>query len=249
MLVAVALLPLGTAPGQLPTQQGDYTVVASYPHDPEAFTQGLEFKGTRLFETTGLEGRSTLRRVALESGTVKRKVALSDEHFGEGMTIFGRRLFWITWQTHKAFVYEPRTFRRTTNFTYPGEGWGLTHNGRALVMSDGSSELVFRDPKDFSVRRRITVKDSGEPIDRLNELEWVEGEVFANVWQTNRIARIDPSSGNVTGWIDISALQETEEASGDPDVPNGIAYIKAEKRLFVTGKFWRRIYEIELRNP
>lgn len=246
---SVALVMSAPAASQTPLQDDGYRLVASYPHDREAFTQGLEFRGRRLFESTGLEGHSTLRRVDLETGDVKRKAALSDEHFGEGMTIFDGRLVWLTWKSQKAFVYKPRTFERRGRFRYQGEGWGLTHNRRRLVMSNGSSELVFRSPRTFAVRKRIQITDGGSPIEDLNELEWFRGEILANVWQTDLIARIDPGTGKVVGWVDISALHEAEKAAGDPDVANGIAYMRTEDRLFVTGKFWRHIYEIELTDP
>ena len=247
VVVLVAGLSQTPAPAQAPAPQSGYTLVGSFPHDSEAFTQGLEFKGTRFFETTGLEGRSSLRRVDLETGTVQQMVELGDEHFGEGMTIFDGRLFWITWQSETAFVYDPVTFERLRRYTYAGEGWGLTHNRRNLVMSNGSDKLVFRNPTTFKIRRRVNVHDNGEPVDNLNELEWVNGEVLANVWRTARIARIDPTDGRIVGWIDLDALRDAENAeSPEADVLNGIAYMKKQDRLFVTGKFWRHVYEIEL---
>lgn len=222
------------------------TVVQTFPHDPNAFTQGFEFHGTALFEGTGLRGRSTLRRVALETGNVRRKRSLPDKYFGEGITVVGKRIFQITWQENTAFVYGRRTFKRIRRFSYAGEGWGLAHNSRRLVMSNGSSTIAFRDPRTFEVTRRIAVTDEGNPVDDLNELEWVNGDILANVWQTNDIVRIDPASGHVTARYDVSALKQREEREGDPDVANGIAYIKKQDRLFVTGKFWRHVYEVEL---
>ncbi|MGH2747419.1 MAG: glutaminyl-peptide cyclotransferase [Actinomycetota bacterium] len=224
-----------------------YRVVAEYPHDPEAFTQGLEFRGKALFETTGLHGESTLRRVDLETGEPLRMRSLRKKFFGEGMTIFGRKLFWLTWQHERGFVYRPRNFKRIGRFSYKGEGWGLTHNRRRLIMSNGSARIRFRDPKTFRVKRSIRVTSMGEPVDRLNELEWYKGSILANVWQTDLVARIDPKTGDVTGWLDLSALRsEEEQADDNADVTNGIAYMRSEDRLFVTGKRWANVYEIEL---
>jgi glutaminyl-peptide cyclotransferase len=229
----------GTAP-DIP-----YTVVGTFDHDPNAFTQGLHFKGERLFESTGLNGQSTLRRVDLETGEVLRSRALADEFFGEGSVILGGKLYWLTWQSERAFVYRPRDFKRIGQFKYPGEGWGLTTDGESLVMSNGSARLRWRT-ETFKVEKSVRVLDGTTPIQNLNELEWIDGVIFANVWQTNRIARIDPATGLVTGWIDLTPLQEAEQAAGDPDVPNGIAYMKSEDRMFVTGKLWAHVYEIEL---
>lgn len=234
---------VGTSASSQPTESSAYRLVATYPHDNAAFTQGLDFDGGRFLETTGLNGESTLRRVNLETGEVRKKVALADRHFGEGMTVIRNRLWWITWQSERAFVYDPDTFERRRSVSYQGEGWGLTHNGRRLIMSNGSDELVFRHPRTFDTTRRMRVRDGTTPITNLNELEWVEGEIFANIWMEDRIARIDPASGEVTGWIDISALKAMEP---DGNETNGIAYLKQGDRLFVTGKNWSHVYEIEL---
>lgn len=245
--VAVAFLSLtiGLAPAAAQEPVG-YVVVDSFPHDPEAFTQGLDFQGTRLFEGTGLEGSSELRRVDLESGDVVRRVSLADKHFGEGITVLDGKVYQITWQTGRAFVYDVRTFDRVKRFSYTGEGWGLTHNGRLLVMSDGTNIVRFRRPRDFSVKRRVNVTRDGEAVGGLNELEWINGEIFANVWPTDVVVRIDPSSGNVVGTLDLQALRQMEEAERDVDVTNGIAYMPKSDRLFVTGKFWSHVYEIRL---
>lgn len=229
-------------------QQEDpgYILIAEFPHDSEAFTQGLAFRGAALFEGTGIEGASSLRRVELETGEVLRKVDLADKHFGEGITLFEDKVYQLTWKSGKCFVYKPAPFKRIKRFEYEGEGWGLTDNRRLLIMSDGSDIIRFRDPKTFEVVREIDVTDGGQPVTQLNELEWINGEIFANVWQTDDIVRIDPKSGDVTGRIDLSALHEKEQAEGNPDVTNGIAYLKSEDRLFVTGKWWAHLYEIEL---
>ncbi|HYP22742.1 MAG TPA: glutaminyl-peptide cyclotransferase [Actinomycetota bacterium] len=226
-----------------PTLGPGYVVVDEFPHDPEAYTQGLDFQGARLFEGTGLNGRSSLRRVDLETGEVLRQVALADRFFGEGITVLGKRIYQITWQNGRAFVYDKASFRRIRRFTYEGEGWGLTHDGRRLIMSNGSASIVFRDPKTFEVLDEIEVTDGGEPVSMLNELEWVEGEIFANVWQTDDVVRIDPATGEVTGRLDLGALKQ-QQPNGE--VTNGVAYMESQDRLFVTGKLWDALYEIEL---
>ena len=243
ILSATFTIPAGvplTTVGAAPTTE--WVLVGTYPHDTGAFTQGLDFQNGRFYETTGTDPAS-LRRVDLLTGEVKKQVNLSDRYFGEGMTVKDGKLWWITWQTETGFVYDPGSFERRRTFHYRGEGWGLTHNRRRLIMSNGSDRLAFRDPETFKVTRRISVTDEGEPVTRLNELEWVEGEIFANVWMTDLIARIDPSTGNVTGWIDLGELKAAEP---EGDVTNGIAYMSTEDRLFVTGKNWSHVYEIAL---
>ncbi|HEV2755952.1 MAG TPA: glutaminyl-peptide cyclotransferase [Actinomycetota bacterium] len=252
-LLAVALAscssgaPAADAQTAAPVEGPGYVQVAKYPHDPEAFTQGLEFRGTALFEGTGLTGgRSSLRRVDYETGEVLRQVNLADHLFGEGITIMGRRIYQITWQNGRCFVYDRKTFKRVKRFSYEGEGWGLTHADGRLIMSDGTATIRFRDPATFEVVDEIEVTENGEPVALLNELEWVNGEIFANVWQTDEVVRIDPATGEVVGRLDLTALRQQEDAEGAHDVTNGIAYMKAEDRLFVTGKLWRNLYEIEL---
>lgn len=230
-------------------QVSGFTVVDTFPHDPGAFTQGLDFQSDRLFEGTGLNGESTLRRVDLQSGDVLRKVTLPDRFFGEGITVFKRRIFQLTWQSERAFVYRVQSFKRIGKFNYDGEGWGLTHNGTRLIMSDGTATIRFRKPSTFEVVREIEVTAEGDPVSNLNELEWVNGEIFANVWQTDDVVRIDPQTGDVVGRFNLASLRTAEEAEGDPDVTNGIAYMPGSDRLFVTGKWWQNIYEIELTNP
>ncbi|HEX2195696.1 MAG TPA: glutaminyl-peptide cyclotransferase [Actinomycetota bacterium] len=231
--------PSGLQPSVLP----GYTVVGKFPHDPAAYTQGFDFRREALFEGTGLEGRSSLRRVDLETGEVLRKVDLADRFFGEGIVVLGRRVYQLTWQEERAFVYDRRTFRRVRRFTYEGEGWGLTHDGTRLIMSDGTSTIDFRDPKTFEVIDTLEVTEDGQPVTSLNELEWVNGEIFANVFPTDEVVRIDPDSGEVTGRLDLSPLKQ-QEPNGE--VTNGIAYMESQDRLFVTGKLWSSVYEIEL---
>ena len=227
-------------------EEPGFVQVDKFPHDPGAFTQGLEFRGRALFEGTGVEGASSLRRVDLDSGSVLRKRDLADNHFGEGITIMGDRIYQITWRSGVCFVYDRKTFKRVRKFSYEGEGWGLTHADGRLIMSDGTSTIRFRDPRTFEVLDEIEVTDDGEPVVNLNELEWIDGEIFANVWTTDQVVRIDPDTGNVVGRLDLTSLRQQEDAEGSHDVTNGIAYMKAEDRLFVTGKYWRNVYEIEL---
>jgi glutamine cyclotransferase len=222
-----------------------YTVVHTYVHDPAAFTQGLEYADGFLYEGTGLNGRSSIRKVKLETGEVIQQRQVGSEHFGEGITLFKSDLYELTWQSHIAFQYDRTTFAPKRTFSYPGEGWGLTHDDSSLVMSDGSATLRFLDPATFAERRRLTVTEGGVPVMRLNELEYVKGQIFANVWQTERIARIDPASGRVVGWIDLDGLLSAADRHG-VDVLNGIAYDAKGDRLFVTGKLWPKLFEIKI---
>jgi glutamine cyclotransferase len=222
-----------------------YRIVHSYPHDAEAFTQGLEYADGFLYEGTGLNGRSSIRKVRLDTGDVVQRRAVGAEHFGEGITIWDGRLFELTWQSQIALVYDRSTFQPIRTFSYSGEGWGLTHDATSLIMSDGTSALRFLDPATFRERRRVTVTDAAVPVTDLNELEFVKGEVWANVWTTDFIVRIDPATGGVTGWIDLRNLLPARERAGDA-VLNGIAYDAADDRLFVTGKLWPRLFEITL---
>jgi glutaminyl-peptide cyclotransferase len=224
-----------------------YRIVNTYPHDPQAFTQGLDIQDGVLYEGTGLNGRSSLRRVDLETGAVLQQADLAEEFFGEGIVVSGDRIYQLTWQSQQAFVYDQEAFEVVDTHTYPTEGWGLTSDGERLIMSDGSSTLFFRDPETFAEIRRVEVLDGDEPVIRLNELEWVNGEVWANVWQTDQIVQIDPATGAVLGWIDLTGLLQPEDQGGaDVDVLNGIAVDEATGRIFVTGKLWPVLYEIEL---
>jgi glutaminyl-peptide cyclotransferase len=245
-LAGIAAFPAARAAHATPVY--GYKVVKSYPHDPEAFTQGLFFHDGFLFEGTGLRGRSSIRKVELTTGKVVHQVDLPPEIFGEGITRWGDRLIALTWQDGIAFVLDLKTFKLWRKFNYPGEGWGLTHNDRELIMSDGTAELRFLDPQTFKELRRVRVTAAGRAVDQLNELEWVEGEVYANVWQTDRIARIDPKTGDVRGWIDLAGIRGPR-GSGSDDVLNGIAYEAKTRRLFVTGKLWPRLFEIEVTKP
>jgi glutaminyl-peptide cyclotransferase len=234
------------APGPPPPGYG-YSVIRSYPHDPRAFTQGLIFHNGFFYEGTGLNQRSSLRKVKVETGEVVQNKALPDQYFGEGITDWKGSLLQLTWQSEIGFVYDLKSFEQTKTFSYKGEGWGLTHDDTRLILSDGSAQLRFIDPATLKETGRITVRDAGTPVERLNELEFVKGEIFANIWQTDRIARISPKDGRVTGWIDLSGLlAPAERAGAGADVLNGIAYDAASDRLFVTGKLWPRVFEIKL---
>ena len=225
-----------------------YEVVAIHPHDPKAFTQGLQWHEGRLFESTGQVGTSGIREVELTSGRVIREQALEAPHFGEGIVILGPTLFQITWQSGQAFTYDWKTFRRGgTSFRYDGEGWGLTTDGTSVIMSNGTPSLVWRNSKTFAVERTVTVTDHGTPVTQLNELEWVKGEIWANVWQSDQIARINPATGEVTGWIDLQGILPALDRTGSEDVLNGIAYDAAGDRIFVTGKLWPKLFEIRIR--
>jgi glutamine cyclotransferase len=226
-----------------------YRIVNTYPHDPRAFTQGLVFADGVLYEGTGLRGQSSLRKVDLKTGNILRVRQLSAHFFGEGITIYGNRVIQLTWRAKVGFVYNRQTFQLLNTFNYPTEGWGITHDGRSLIMSDGTSTLYFLDPQTFQEVDRLEVHTRDGPVSRLNELEYVQGELYANVWKTDRIARISPQTGEVLGWIDLEGLLRPEDRNSRIDVLNGIAYDVKNDRLFVTGKLWPKLFEIELVVP
>ena len=223
-----------------------YEIVNTYPHDPKAFTQGLAFEEDILYEGTGLRGQSTLRKVELETGHILRLRELPPELFGEGVTIYRDKLIQLTLQSHLGFVYHKGSFELLREFNYPAEGWGITYDGRRLIMSDGSSTLRFLDPETLEEIGWIEVHDRNGPVARLNELEYVRGEIYANVWKTDRIARIAPQTGQVVGWINLQGLLSPEELNDRVDALNGIAYDAKNDRLFVTGKFWPKVFEVKL---
>lgn len=222
-----------------------YQVVHVYPHDPAAFTQGLEFRAGFLYEGTGLEGRSTLRKVQLETGQVVQEIRIAPQLFGEGITVINQQIVELTWKAESGFVYDQNSLRAMRTFHYPGEGWGLTNDGSQIYMSDGSAQIRVWDPVTLREKRRITVRDGTKPIEDLNELEWVRGEIYANVWKTDKIARISPLDGKVLGWIDLKGILPAADRDG-VDVLNGIAYDSLGDRLFVTGKLWPKLFEIRL---
>ena len=247
-IAAVAVAAWAQLGARRAPEVAGFEVVAAYPHDPAAFTQGLAIEAGRLYEGTGQYGASTVRLVDLASGRPQKQRALGPRYFGEGIAILGGLLYQLTWQNGVVVVYDVETFEVERTMQYDGEGWGLTHDGRQLIMSDGSSILRFRDPATFSVTREIEVRSDGVPLTRLNELEYVDGEIWANIWYDDRIARVSPADGDVLGFIDLSTLYP-RSARGSEAVLNGIAYDAAAGRLFVTGKNWPQLYEIEVTRP
>jgi glutamine cyclotransferase len=223
-----------------------YEIVNSFPHDREAFTQGLVYVDGVLYEGTGLRGRSTLRRVELETGNVLQQLALPASLFGEGVTLLDDKIYQLTWKAQVGFVYDKDNFGLLRVFQYPTEGWGITNDGERLIMSDGTSTLHFLDPETLEEIGQIEVSNNRDPVTLLNELEYIRGEVYANIWKTDRIARIDPQTGRVTGWINLAGLLSEEDLGQPVDVLNGIAYDVENDRLFVTGKLWPKIFEIRL---
>ena len=222
------------------------TVLAKYPHDPASFTQGLLYADGVLYESAGLYGQSTLRKLELESGAVLLEERLDAQYFAEGLTLLGGKLYQLTWKENKGFIYDPQDFRQLGTFTYSTEGWGLTTDGSSLILSDGSANLYFIDPKTMQTSRALLVSLDGAPLERLNELEFIRGEIYANIWYKDLIVRINPESGEVIGMIDCGILREGQDAPLPKDVLNGIAYDAQGDRLFITGKNWPWIYEVEL---
>ncbi len=244
VLAFAAFASVCSAGGSVPRYR--FQVVRVYPHDNRAFTQGLEFRAGFLYESTGLKGRSTLRKEDLESGKVLQEIELSPQLFGEGITVLDGRITQITWQSHIGYVYDRFSFQVLKNFSYEGEGWGLANDGKQIYMSDGTARIRCLDPETLHELRRFTVHDSSQEIKELNELEWVRGEIYANIWGTDRIARISPSDGTVLGWIDLAGLLPEQDRTPETDVLNGIAYDSAADRLFVTGKLWPKLFQIKL---
>lgn len=228
------------------TPRFSFKVVKAFPHDPTAFTQGLVFADGIFYESTGLRGQSTLRKVTPETGAVIQQTVVEPQYFAEGLALVGNELLQLTWEEHVGFVHDKNTLKRLRTFTYPTEGWGMACDGKSLVMSDGSSHLFFLDPRTQKPVRDLQVVDGSRPVERLNELEFVRGELWANVWQTDRIARINPGTGRVTGWIDLTGLLRPEARGPEGDVLNGIAWDKTGDRIFVTGKKWPWLFQIEI---
>ncbi len=248
IFILVALLVLFYRDSKNPEVPTTYTykVINTFPHDRKAFTQGLVCENGVLYEGTGLNGRSTLRKVELETGNVLQTHQLLTEFFGEGITIYGDNIIQLTYQENVGFVYNKDTFELLRKFNYTTEGWGITHNGEHLIMSDGTPALYFLDPETFERVNRIKVYDRNTPLWGLNELEYIDGQIYANVWPTERIAMIAPDTGWVTGWIDMKGLLAQQDYTEYVDVFNGIAYDKNNGRLFVTGKYWPKLFEIKV---
>jgi glutaminyl-peptide cyclotransferase len=223
-----------------------YKVIRVFPHDPEAYTQGLVFHQGGLYEGTGLLGKSSLRKVNLKTGRPLKQIQLPDHLFGEGITLWGNKIIQLTWKSGIGLVYDRETFRVLRKFRYFSEGWGITQDGKHVIMSDGTSFLYFWDPVSFKEVKRIQVKDQGIPIAQLNELEYIKGEIFANVYLSDRIARISPETGRVLGWVDLRGLLPVKDRTGNEDVLNGIAYDARRDRILVTGKNWPKVFEIQM---
>jgi len=223
-----------------------YQVVNSFPHDTNAFTQGLVFYNGELYESTGLNSRSSIRKVDLQTGQVIQKRNVPSQYFAEGLAIIDGTAYQLTWLSQFGYIYDLSTFDIKGTFNYSGEGWGLTHDGKSLIMSDGTNRIRFLDPGSFELQRAISVYDGSSPVNYLNELEFIDGEIYANIWQSNRIAIIEPRGGRITGWIDLTGLLKPEDRTGPVDVLNGIAWDADGKRLFVTGKLWPKLYEIRI---
>jgi glutamine cyclotransferase len=224
-----------------------YEVMNSYPHDAKAYTQGLLFHDGTLYESTGQYGESSLRKVELKKGKVKKKIDVSGQYFAEGMTILNGKIYQLTWQQGKGFIYDLKDFKLESEFAYDGEGWGLTTDGQSLILSDGTNQIRFIDPATFRVTKTISVLKDSQPLKDLNELEYIHGEIYANVWKTDRIARIDPKTGRILAWIDLSGLRPQETLSNSENVLNGIAYDTGHDRLYITGKRWPKLFEIRLK--
>lgn len=244
LLLLLAASPSWAEPRPVPLCS--IRIVHVYPHDPTAFTQGLLFADGFLYESTGLHGESSLRKVNLETGEVVKSLALPPQYFGEGLTLWQDRLIQLTWKNGIAFVYDKESFVPKGTFAYPTEGWGLAHDGSSLIMSDGSATLRFLQSETFQEIRRVEVTDRGVPVRNLNELEYVRGEILANVWGTERIAKISPATGEVVAWVDLSLLRAALGPIRQCDVLNGIAYDAVQNRLFVTGKLWPKLFQIEI---
>lgn len=248
-LAAVSCEPSANTPVNSPPKDtiAGYEVVNVYPHDPGAYTQGLEFYNGKLLESTGEIGRSSLREVELTTGSVVRRVTVPPPYFAEGLALLNGKIYQLTWQHQTGFIYDANTFEKLGEFKYYGEGWGLTHANGQLILSDGTNRLRFLDPETFQVKKTINVMDNGSPVRQLNELEFVNREILANVWHDDRIARINPESGEVQGWINLKGILPPREVSDSEAVLNGIAYDEQNKRLFVTGKMWPKLFEIRIK--
>lgn len=248
-LVALSLLNLdcGLKGGDDNVPRYGFEVVHTWPHDAEAFTQGLVFVDGKLLESTGQHGRSSLRSVEFETGKVLKQVNVPDQYFAEGITLLKGKIYQLTWQDQLGFIYDAQSFEKVGQFAYTSEGWGLTNDGDSMILSDGSSRIRFLDPGDFHVRKTIVVLDRGNPVKEINELEYVDGEIYANIWHQDAIARISPETGHVVGWIDLKGLLPLGEVHGHEAVLNGIAYDQTGHRLFVTGKLWPKLFEIRLK--
>ena len=240
-------IPIPTPTVGKPARRLSYKVVGIYAHDTSAFTEGLLWSDNSFYESTGLEGHSDVRRVAFPSGRVLDKRVDYPAILGEGLALAGDKLVQLSWRNERAFIYERATLKPVGEWNYDGEGWGLTFDGHSFVMSNGSDTLTFRDAKTFAINRTIRVTQNGAPLQQLNELEWIDGEIWANVWYTDTIVQIDPRNGRVVSFLDLKGLLPRNARNGGEDVLNGIAYDAARKRIFVTGKLWPKLFQIQVK--
>jgi glutamine cyclotransferase len=244
LLIVMMFVSMNSRPSNSPTRY-TYSVVNVYPHDENAFTEGLVFENGVLYESTGLYGNSTLRRVKLETGEILQVYPLPNQFFGEGITIFNNTIIQLTWQSHMGFVYDEHSFGLLREFSYPTEGWGITHDSSRLIMSDGTANLYFLDPETFQKVGQVEVRDDNVPVTKLNELEFIKGDIYANIWGEEKIAIINPLTGQVKCWIDLTGLRDPNKQDAN-SVANGIAYDPKGDRIFVTGKMWPKLFEIKL---
>jgi glutaminyl-peptide cyclotransferase len=244
---AATNLPSNDSPANAVVPTLGYQIVNIWPHDPNAFTQGLVYLDGKVIESTGQEGRSSLRNVELQTGKILKKVDVPEPYFAEGIALLNNKIYQLTWQHQIGFIYDAQNFQKIGEFNYSGEGWGLTTDGHSLILSDGSNRIRFLDPDSFRVTKTIAVLDEKNPIRELNELEFVNGEIYANIWHEDRIATINPQTGRVTAWIDLTGLLQPGDVQNPEAVLNGIAYDQSGSRLFVTGKLWPRLFEIKIK--
>lgn len=237
--------PTKTA-GPPPIINYTYNIVKTMPHDTSAFTEGLTILDGKLYESNGQNGASDVRIVDLKTGAVKNSVKLDAQYFGEGMTILKGKIFQLTWQNHQGFIYDENTLAKLGDFAYTNEGWGLTNDGRFLIMSDGTNAITYLNPETFQVQKIVYVYDKGQPLPNINELEYIKGVLYANIWHTDKVVEIDPALGEIIGWIDFSGLRSPEAQQNQEAVLNGIAYDSASDQLFVTGKLWDKLFEVKL---
>jgi glutamine cyclotransferase len=246
---AIALLLLASLRVFAEAPVATYKIVATYPHSTQSYTEGFFYLDGRFYEGTGMEGRSSILVEDPETGNVLQRRDLPPQYFGEGIIDWGPNLYEWTWKSHICFVFDRFSFRPVKQFTYQGEGWGMTRTAKEIITSDGTPILRFRDPETFKQTREILVRDGRQPIENLNELEYIKGEIYANVWHQDRIARISPKDGHVIGWIDLTGLITPDQMVNSESVLNGIAYDAQHDRLFVTGKQWPKVFEIKVINP
>lgn len=239
--------PRNDSPENAVVQNFGFEIVNIWPHDPSAFTQGLVFLDGKMIESTGQVGRSSLRNVEIQTGRILKKIDVPPPYFAEGITLLDNKIYQLTWEQQLGFIYDAQSFEKLGEFKYDGEGWGLTTDGRSLILSDGSNRIRFIDPDSFQVTKTIAVMDAKVPVSDLNELEFVNGEIYANIWHDDRIAVVNPQTGRVTAWIDLAGLLQPGDVEDPEAVLNGIAYDQSTERFFVTGKLWPKLFELKIK--